>query len=173
MALFVLGEYDTGERMIAAARALREAGHGDLDAFTPFPLHGVEEVLGLEKSKVPWLVFAGGMLGAIGGYLVQWWTNAVDYPINVGGRPAHSWPLNIPVTFEMGVLIGAFGAFFGCLGLMRLPRLHHPVFEADAFRSASLDRFWVSVRAADDVDVVREKLLALGASQTAVVEGRS
>lgn len=172
---WILGEFAAPQAMLAAARALREAGHAELDAYSPYPLHGLDEALGLKKSKVPLLVFGGGMTGAIGGYLLQWWCNAIDYPINVGGRPLHSPPAFIPVTFELAILLGAFGAFFGLMMLMRLPRLHHPVFEAEAFRSASLDRFWVSVCTSDEArtDEIRRALTDLGASETAIVEERA
>jgi hypothetical protein len=169
---WILGEFPEPNAMMAAARKLREAGHADLDGYSPYPLHGLDEALGLARSRIPLLVFGGGMTGAIGGYLLQWWCNAVDYPINVGGRPPHSPPAFIPVTFELAILLGAFGAFFGLMMLMRLPRLHHPVFEAEAFRSASLDRFWVSVCTADTdkADEIRRALSELGASETAIVE---
>src|SRR5262249_36175010 len=132
--------------MLEAARKLREPGLKDIDAYAPYPVHGMEEACGFPKSKVPLLVFGGGMTGAALGYLLQYWCNAVDFPINVGGRPFHSPWQNVPITFECGVLLGSFAAFFGLWALLKLPRLHHPVFEVAAFRSASIDRFWVSVR---------------------------
>src|SRR4051812_6847487 len=124
-----LGEFATPDKMLAAARSIRERGpSGELDTYSPFPLHDAQHALGLKRSVIPWFVFAGGMAGVSGAWLMEWWCNAVDYPINVGGRPAHSLPAFIPIMFELGVLLGAFGAFFGLWALLRLPRPHHPVF---------------------------------------------
>lgn len=176
---FILAEFVDSNAMLAAARKLREEGIervGKIEAYTPYPVHGLEEALGLPKSKVPLLVFGGGMTGAFSAIALQWFCNAYDYPINVGGKPLFSWPMAVPVTFELGVLLGAFGAFFGLFALLKLPRLHHPVFDAPEFRSASIDRFWISVetKAPDDErDRIRSRLSDLGAGLTTVVLDRS
>jgi hypothetical protein len=166
---WILGQFETPEAMLDAARQLRERGHADIDGYAPFPVHGMEEAFALPSSKVPYLVLCGGLSGASLGYFMQYWCNAVDFQINVGGRPFHAFWSNIPITFECGILLGGFAAFFGLFALLRLPRLHHPVFDAEPFRSASQDRFWISIRA-----VEREKaeadLKALGATEISIVE---
>ena len=172
MRAWVLGEFADAEGMLRAARRLREVGFARLDTHSPYPVEGTSEALGLPRSRVPLLVAGGALLGVGGGYLMQWYCNAVNWPINVGGRPPHSPPSFIPITFELGVLLGAFAAFFGVLALMRLPRPYHPAFEVDAFLRASIDRFWVSVAFDPDEfgkkDAARE-LSALGALQVATV----
>ncbi len=150
MKRLVLAEFAEPEPMVAAARKLREAGRAGLDAYSPFPVHGIDEALQLPRSKVPLVALIAGLLGAAGGYVLQWWTNAVDYEINVANRPPHAWPTNIPVTFESGVLLCALTLFFGSLFyFFGLPRPYHPVFEAEEFRSASLDKFWISAELAE------------------------
>src|SRR5258708_4824082 len=113
-----LGEFATPEKLLDAVRALRKRGPqgwppGEIDTYSPFPLHGAAEAIGLRKSKIPLLVLTGGLTGVLLAYLMQWWCNAVDYPLNVGGRPAQSAPAFIPIVFEVGILLASFGAFFG------------------------------------------------------------
>ena len=137
---FVLGEFRDAESVLVAARTLREANVGTLDAYSPYPVHGMEEALGLPRSRVPLMALVCGVSGACGGYLLQWWCNAWDYPLNVGNRMTAGWPTNIPITFESGILMTALALFFGTIGFFfKLPRPYHPVFESEAFRSASLD----------------------------------
>ncbi len=169
---FILGEFSDSEQMVTALRTLREAGETGLDAYSPYPLHGTSEAIGLPKSRVTKFALGGGLLGACTGYAMQWWMNAVDYPINVGGRPLHSAPSWVPITFELAVLFAAFAIFFGSIGLFGLPRTYHPVFEDDAFRRASINTFWISVELRDDPKRA-ERLLArlseLGASHVSSV----
>jgi hypothetical protein len=184
---WILGGFKQADKCLDAVRELRKAGETDLDVYSAYPLHGAEEALGLKKSKVPLIVLCCALFGAFNGYGVQTWSNAVGdipylsgpwlgslrgYLLNVGGRDAHSWPLNIPVTFELGVLLGAFGAVIGMLALNGLPRLHHPVFEVEAFRSAQIDRYWISVATKDGTkkDGLKDKLAALGAEDVSHVE---
>lgn len=145
----LLAEFETAEGLLAAARALRDKGYSRLDGFTPFPLHGAEEAFGLRRSRLAWVVFLIAMVGASGAYFLQWLTVAYDYPLNVGGRPAHSPPMFVPITFEMGVLFAAFGSLFVLLAWAGLPRLWHPVFEIPGFERSTIDRFWLGVEAAD------------------------
>lgn len=145
----MLGEFATTDDMLRAIYELRSLGYRKLDAFTPHPVKGLGEALGLERSKLPWMVFPFGLLGAALGYTIQWFCNAVDYPLNVGGRPLHSAPAFIPVAFEMGVL---FTAVFGVLlafSVTRLPRLYVPLYEAEGFERATLDAFLVGI---DELD---------------------
>jgi hypothetical protein len=170
MASYVLAEFKEEAALFAAARKLRELGHRRLDAYSSVPLHGAEEALGMRRSIVPLIALIAGVTGAVGGYVMQWWMNAVDYAINVGNRPPHSPPANIPITFECGVLVSAIAIVIGLIVLSGLPRLHHPVFEVESFRTASIDAMWLSVevKREDEVPVARE-LDRLGAVQVARV----
>jgi ActD protein len=172
MKRLVLAEFAEPEPMVAAARKLREAGRAGLDAYSPFPVHGIDEALQLPRSKVPLVALIAGLLGATGGYVLQWWTNAVDYEINVANRPPHAWPTNIPVTFESGVLLCALTLFFGSLFyFFGLPRPYHPVFEAEEFRSASLDKFWISAELleGEELQDLERTLRELGARRVTQV----
>ena len=171
---FVLGEFEDTGALLSAGRALREAAVGKLDAYSPYPVHGIEEALGIGKSIVPRIALIASLSGAAGGYFLQYWCNVIDYPLNVGGRPLHGWPSNVPVTFESAILLTALSLFFGSLYLFGLPRPYHPVFESEAFRSASLDRFWISIESdlpPADLRPLEERLRALGAGHVETVRG--
>jgi len=148
---FVLGEFQKPAACVSATRKLRESGVSGLDAYSPYPLHGIDEALGLPKSKVPLVALTGGVLGALGGYAMQWWMNAVNFPINVANRPQHGFWTNIPITFECGILLSVLSIFFSSIfGFFSLPRTYHPVFESERFRTASLDAFWISAETEDE-----------------------
>jgi len=167
---YVVAEFGAEAALLAAARALRGQGHPDLDLHSPVPLHGADEALGLRRSIVPRIALVAGVLGACTGYFIQWYMVAFDFPINVGGRPPHSGPAFIPVTFELGVLFSALAIFFGLFVLWGMPRLHHPVFEVEAFRSASVDGLWLSTAVeAGQAAGVAEALRQLGARQVEIV----
>ena len=164
MRTWLVAEFAGEPELLAAARALRARGHVDLDLHSGVPLHGAEEALGLRRSIVPRLALAGGLSGAVAGYLLQWWTVGVDFPINLGNRPPHSPPAFVPITFELGVLVAAGTIFLGLFALWGLPRLHHPVFEVEAFRSATIDGLWLSAGVeAEEADGVAAELERLGA----------
>ncbi len=145
----VLAEYDTPEAVMAAAEKVRDAGYKHWDTHTPFPVHGMDEAMGMKMSALPWIVLIGGITGALSGIALQWWTNAVDYPFKISGKPFFSLPANIPVTFELTILFSAFGAFFGMLALNRLPEFNHPLLRNDRFRRATTDGFFISVESRD------------------------
>jgi hypothetical protein len=175
MKAYVLAEFEREHALLDAVRALRARGHAKLDIHSPYPLHGAEEALGLRRSTVPIVALVAGVTGAVTGYFIQWYMVAYDWPLNVGGRPPHSAPAFIPVTFELGVLFAALAIFLGLLfGYFGFPRVHHPVFEVEAFRSASIDALWISA----EVDGARAEELAqelrrLGARQVSLVaEGK-
>ncbi|MBV8878931.1 MAG: DUF3341 domain-containing protein [Planctomycetaceae bacterium] len=145
----ILAEFGDPETLLEAVRRARAAGYERLDAFTPFPVEGLAEELGLRSTAVPKVVFAGGLIGAIGGYLLQYGLNVVDYPINVGGRTLHSTPMFLIVTFELTILLAALAAVLGMLALNRLPMPYHPVFNVPDFVLASTDRFFIVLEAGD------------------------
>jgi hypothetical protein len=171
MRAVVLGEFDREHALFDAIRALRGRGGVKLDIHSPYPLHGSDEVLGLKRSTVPLVALVAGVTGAVTGYFIQWYMAAFDWPLNVGNRPPHSAPAFIPVTFELGVLFASLAIFIGLLGgYFGFPRLHHPVFEVEAFRSASIDGLWLSAEAdGRDAEAVAGELRRLGARHVAIV----
>ncbi len=145
----LMAEFATPQELIAAVRKTREAGYSKLDAYSPCPIEGLSEALGFTRNRLPLIVLIGGILGMCAGYGLAYWTSAIDYPINVGGRPFHSWPSFIPVTFETTVLFAAFSAVFGMLALNGLPMPYHPVFNVPRFAAASRDRFFLCIESSD------------------------
>jgi hypothetical protein len=142
-------EFETPEEILEATRRSRQAGYRDLDAYTPYPVEGLATELGLPHTRLPAVVLIGGLVGAGAGFLMQYWTMAVDYPLNVGGRPYNSWPVFIPIAFEMMVLVAALAALLGMLFLNGLPQPHHPVFNVARFARATQDRFFLCIEATD------------------------
>ncbi len=175
MKRYVLGRFQEPDACVEAARTLHRQGIGGLDAYSPYPLHGIDEALELPRSKVPLVALAGGVLGAVGGYVMQAWMNGVNFAINVGNRPPHGFWTNIPITFESGVLISVLSIFFGSIFFFfGLPRPYHPVFESESFRTASLDAFWISIEteSEDAVPGLEQKLRDAGARRVhTVLEG--
>jgi hypothetical protein len=145
----LLAEFETAEQILAAVRRARQEGYRNMDAYTPYPVEGLSEELGLTRSRVPFVVLAGGLVGAASGFFMQYWAEAVDYPLNVGGRPYNSWPAFIPITFELMVLVAAFAALLGMFYLNGLPMPYHPVFHLPRFARASQDRFFLCIEATD------------------------
>jgi hypothetical protein len=145
----LMASFDSPEALISAARASRDAGYRKLDAYSPMPIEGLSEAIDFGRAKLPWLVLLGGIAGAIAGYGLQYFTSVIDYPWNVGGRPFHSWPAFIPVTFEFTILFAALAAVFGMMALNGLPQPYHPVFNAPGFELASRDRFFLCIEAED------------------------
>ncbi len=162
----LLGEFETTEVLIEAARKAHAAGYRKMNAYTPFPLEGLSEALGQPPTRLPLVVLLGGMFGGIAAYAMLYYASVISYPINVGGRPLHSWPSFIPITFEMTVLGASFAAFFGMLGLNGLPHPHHPLFGVPAFSLASRDRFFLCIQSRDplfQLETARQFLESLGA----------
>jgi len=145
----VIAEFANPDALIEGIRRTRAAGYEIVEAYTPYPIEEVWEAIGHPKSKVPLLVLVGGIIGCVGGYFLQYWVSAVTYPLNIGGRPFHSWPAFIPVTFETTVLVAGLFAVFGMLVLNGLPMPYHPVFTVPRFASASRDRYFLMILARD------------------------
>jgi hypothetical protein len=145
----LMAEFSDAGELVAAARQAHEAGYRRVDAYTPFPIEELTEAMGMHGNRLPLIVLIGGITGGLLGYLLQYWTSVVDYPLNVGGRPFHSWPSFIPVTFECTVLVAGLSAVLGMLALNGLPRPYHPVFNVPRFALASRDRFFLCIEASD------------------------
>jgi hypothetical protein len=169
----LLAEFQGPHELVEAARRVRSEGYREVDAFTPYPVEELSEALHLGRSHIPKIVLAGGIVGALGGYGLEYWTSVVAYPLNVGGRPLHSWPAFIPPAFETTVLLAAFAAVIGMLALNGLPQPYHPVFNVAAFERASRDRFFLCVESRDskfDPETTRRLLESLGPVKVLEVE---
>jgi hypothetical protein len=145
----VIGEFEKPEQLVHAAAKIREEGYRWFEAYSPFPVEGLPEAMGMRRNMVPLITLIGGLVGGLGGFGFQYWCNVVSYPINIGGRPLNSWPAFIPVTFELTILCASISAVLGMLALNRLPQPHHPIFNAHRFTHASTDRFFVCIQARD------------------------
>jgi hypothetical protein len=145
----LIAEFDDPNSLVEAARRVREEGYRQVEAYTPFPIEELHEAIGFHRTRLPLIVLIGGIVGGLCGYLLQYWSSVVEYPLNIGGRPLHSWPAFIVPTFEMTILGAALSAVLGMLALNGLPRPHHPVFNAPNFALASRNRFFLCIEASD------------------------
>jgi len=145
----LMAEFDNPTDLVHAAKGAFDAGYRKMDAYTPYPLEEAAEAIGSHHNRVPLVTLIGAMLGMIGGYSLQYWVSVVNYPINVGGKPFHSWPAFIPVTFECAVLGASLAAVFGMLALNGLPQPYHPVFNVPRFALASRNRFFLCIESRD------------------------
>lgn len=168
----LLAEFDSPAALVRAARRAREAGYRKLEAYTPFPIEELNHALGYHHSRMPRIVLAGGLLGALGGFALCYWTSVIAYPLNIGGRPFNSWVSFIPVTFECTILAASLSAVFGMLALNGLPMPHHPVFNVERFARASRDRYFLCIQVEDpkfDRQATRSFLQSLHPSEVADV----
>ena len=169
----LMAEFENPTAVVEAARKSYASGYRRMDAYSPYPIEELTEALGIKATRLPLLVLIGGLLGATGGYSLCYWVSAVVYPLNIGGRPLHSWPAFIPVTFECTILLAAFAAVFGMLALNRLPEPYHPVFNVPEFEMASRNRFFLCIESRDqkfDKVATRKFLVSLGAMEVTDVE---
>lgn len=168
-----MAEFREPEELLAAARAAYEAGYRKMDAYSPYQVEGVAEAIGFNKTRVPLFVLLGGITGALTAYAMQWYSAVIDYPLNVGGRPLHSWPAFVPITFELTILFAGIAGVVGMLAMNGLPKPYHPVFNVPEFKLASQTRFFLCIEAQDHVfqiDEVREFFRSLDAEKVMEVE---
>jgi hypothetical protein len=168
-----MGEFSTPQDLVTAIEEVRGQGYTKLDAYTPYPIEEAWEALGHHKSPVPLIVLIGGVVGGLSGYLLQYWVSVIEYPVNVGGRPLHSWPSFIPVTFECTILGAVLAAVAGVFILNGLPEPYHPVFNVERFAFASRNRYFLCIEARDpkfDRDRAHQLLLELHAVEATDVD---
>ena len=152
----IMAEFGTAEQLLAVTRSAHRAGYRKMDAYSPYAVEGLAEALGFTRTRVPLIMLLGGIAGGLTGYLMQWYSAAIDYPLNVGGRPLHSWPAFIPITFELTVLFSAIAGLIGMLWLNGLPKPYHPVFNIPEFKLASQTRFFLCIEARDPMFRIKE-----------------
>ncbi|MEP0814685.1 MAG: DUF3341 domain-containing protein [bacterium] len=168
--LGLLAEFKTPQELLEGAEKVRDAGYKHWDAHTPFPVHGLNDAMGLRGTPLPYFVFMIGLSGCIIGLLLQWWTNAFDYPFVISGKPLWSIPANIPVVFELTVLFSAIGAFFGMLAFNGLPKYYHSIFNSKVAKRATTDRFYIAIDARDPKFDAEETRKLLESLQTSWIE---
>lgn len=169
----LLAEFTEPHDLLHAAELAHDAGYRRMDGYSPLPIEGLSDALGFKQSRLPLLVLLGGIFGGLAGYGFQYWVNVIDYPLNIGGRPHHSWPAFIPVTFELTILAAAVTAVLGMLALNGLPMPYHPVFNLPDFSLASQNKFFLCIEAVDpkfDLAETEEFLNSIGAVKVSPVE---
>ena len=165
--------FDKVDEFLVGAAKVRDAGYTRWDAHTPFVIHGLDAAMGVKKTILPYIVFLAGITGTTAGILLQWWTNAFDYPYMISGKPMFSLPANIPVAFETTILFAAIAALVGMLALNKLPQLYHPLFTSRAFKRATDDRFFICIEAGDpifDPTATRELLESISGETVEEIE---
>ncbi|MCW5848818.1 MAG: DUF3341 domain-containing protein [Anaerolineae bacterium] len=168
----LLAEFETPEQLIEAVHDTRDAGYTKIDAYTPYPVHGLAQALNFRKTWIPEIVLGGGLTGLVAGLALQYWVAVLQYPMNIGGKPLASFPAFMVPAFETTILFAAFGAVFGMLALNGLPQPYHPLFNIERFARASQDRFFLAIHASDpqfNLPETRRFLLGLGAYEVSDV----
>ncbi|HEY5163321.1 MAG TPA: DUF3341 domain-containing protein [Terriglobales bacterium] len=145
----LIAEFDTPTEIVVAARKAHAEGYRHLDAYSPFPVEGLAESIGFRRNRVALVCLVGGLLGLASAYILQYWINTIAYPLNIGGRPFHSWPSFIIVTFELTILFAGLSAAVGMIIMNGLPLPYHPVFNVPSFSAASRDKFFLCIEAVD------------------------
>ncbi len=169
----VMAEFSDPAALLHAAERVRDAGFKRWDVFSPFPVHGIDEAMGVKQSKVPVVMGAAALTGFASAWLMQWWMNEVDYPIPIAGKPLFAWEAATPILFEFSVLLAAFGALLGMLALSGLPRWHHPLMCKERFLRVSDDRFVIAIEARDgsfDERTTADFLRQIGGNHVDLVE---
>jgi hypothetical protein len=170
----VAGEFSEPDELVEAGRKIREMGYTKLDAMSPFPVHGIDDAIGVPHSRLGWMVIWFSALGAATALVLIWWVGAINYPLVIGGKPLFDFSYSIPVTFELTVLFSAFAAFFGMFAFNGLPKLYHPSFKHPSASRVSDDRFLLVIEADDpkfNAQKSAEHLRSVGAEAVEVVEG--
>lgn len=168
----LLAEFNSPDELVKAAESVRDAGFTRTDAYSPFPIHGLDDAIGFKEKTIAPLILGGGITGMLGGFGLQYYCQVIAYPMNIGGRPEYSWVAWIPPMFEMTILFAALSAVFGMLAMNGLPQPYHPVFNAPRFHRASQDGFFLAIEAADvrfDLEKTRAFLASLGAREVVEV----
>jgi Protein of unknown function (DUF3341) len=168
----LMAEFEDPNSLIAATRRAHAEGYRRMDAYSPYPIEELHEALGSPHTKLPLIVLVGGLTGCIGGYGLQYWSSVIAYPLNIGGKPLHSWPAFIPVTFECTILVAALSCVLGMLALNGLPQPYHPVFNVPRFALASRNRFFLCIESKDakfDVEATRRFLDTLNPREVTTV----
>lgn len=147
----LLAEFRNPAHLMKAAKLTSKAGYKNYDCYSPFPIHGMDDAMDLKPSKLGYIVLAHAILGFIGALSLISWTASVAYPINISGKPYLNFPAFVPVTFELTILLSAFGAVFGMFFLNKMPKHHNPIFNSDTFKKATDDGFFVIIESDDDL----------------------
>lgn len=169
----LVAEFDDDQQLVKAGRAAREFGYSHLDAYTPFPVHGIDDAIGIPRSKLGWIVAVGGILGVSTAVGLVWYTGAISYPLVIGGKPLFAVEFAVPPMFELTVLFSAFAAVFGMFALNKLPQYYHPVFNFSNYEKVTDDAFLLAIEASDplfDPDESAKLMQSMGAKKTELVE---
>lgn len=167
----LLAEFESPEELLAAAQRTHDAGYKSIDAFSPIPVEGLAEAVGFEKTHLPALVLIGGILGGLSGFGMCWYANVLSFPQIIGGKPFNTWPMWIPITFELTILGAALTCVIGMLALNGLPKPYHPVFNVERFALATSDRFFLCIKARDKkFDLKNTKMFLNGLKSHGVFE---
>lgn len=167
----LVAEFDSAEALMAAAERTRDAGYTKTDGYTPYPVEGLDDALGMRPSRLGWVVLIMGTLGGLAGFWMQWYANSIYYPLNIGGKPLNSWPNFIVITFESAVLVAALTAALFMLGRNGLPRPYHSIFNTPNFESVTRDAFFLAIEVRDEkFDLVETRAFLEGLSPTRLSE---
>jgi hypothetical protein len=170
----VMGEFDDPEDLVTAGRKIREMGYTRIDAMTPFPVHGIDDAIGIPRSKIGWMIVCVGLSGTAIAILLQWWAGTFNYPLVIGGKPLFDFSFSIPIAFELTILCSAFAAFFGMFAFNGLPRLYHPSMNYRSAHRATDDKFLLIIEADDpkfDAQETADHMRSVGADLVEVVIG--
>jgi len=168
----LMAEFDDPTSLVTATERAHHEGYRNMDAYSPFPIEELHEALGSKHTRLPLIVLIGGLVGCIGGYTLEYWSSVIAYPLNIGGKPLHSWPAFIPVTFECTILAAALSCVLGMLALNGLPMPYHPVFSVPRFALASRNRFFLCIESKDpkfDIEGTRRFLETLNPREVSTV----
>lgn len=168
----LMAEFDDPTSLVTATERAHHEGYRCMDAYSPFPIEELHHALGAKHTKLPLIVLIGGLIGCIGGYTLEYWSSVIAYPLNIGGKPLHSWPAFIPVTFECTILAAALSCVLGMLALNGLPMPYHPVFSVPRFALASRHRFFLCIESKDpkfELEQTRRFLETLGPREVSTV----